>query len=115
MFKKEDTQDGVVTYNNIELAKRINISPSTISRLDSSLKEKDFLQINTLTQKDAESGLFIKEKVFHLSKIEQAIVFILKNHEERLRDTENKVENNTNEIDLLKKRIAELEKKLEDK
>lgn len=101
MFKKEDTQDGVVTYNNIELAKRINISPSTISRLDSSLKEKDFLQINTLTQKDAESGLFIKEKVFHLSKIEQAIVFILKNHEERIRDTENKVESNTNDIKLI--------------
>lgn len=115
MFKKEETQDGVVTYNNIELSKRLNISPSTVSRLDSSLQAKQILNINTLTLKDPETGLPIKEKVFHLSKIEQAIVFILGNHEERLRDTENKVETNTNEIDLLKKRIAELEKKLEDK
>lgn len=115
MFKKEETQDGVVTYNNIELSKRLNISPSTVSRLDSSLQAKQILNINTLALKDPETGLPIKEKVFHLSKIEQAIVFILGNHEERLRDTENKVETNTNEIDLLKKRIAELEKKLEDK
>jgi Mn-dependent DtxR family transcriptional regulator len=115
MFKKEETQDGVVTYNNIELSKRLNISPSTVSRLDSALQAKQILNINTLVLKDPETGLPIKEKVFHLSKIEQAIVFILGNHEERLRDTENKVETNTNEIDLLKKRIAELEKKLEDK
>ena len=115
MFKKEETQDGIVTYNNIELSKRLNISPSTVSRLDSTLQAKQILNINTLSQKDPETGLPIKEKVFHLSKIEQAIVFILGNHEERLRDTENKVETNTNEIDLLKKRIAELEKKLEDK
>ena len=115
MFKKEETQDGVVTYNNIELSKRLNISPSTISRLDISLKGKQILNINTLTQKDPETGLPIKEKVFHLSKIEQAIVFILGNHEERLRDTESKVENNTNEIDLLRKRVGELEKLLMDK
>ena len=37
MFKKEETQDGIVTYNNIELSKRLNISPSTISRLDNGL------------------------------------------------------------------------------
>lgn len=115
MFKKEDTQDGIVTYNNIELSKRLNISPSTISRLDSSLKSKEILDINILTQKDPETGLPIKEKSFHLTKIQQAIVFILGNHEQRLRDTENKIENNTNEIDLLKKKIAELEKELKNR
>jgi len=115
MFKKEDTQDGIVTYNNIELSKRLNISPSTISRLDSSLKSKEILDINILTQKDPETGLPIKEKSFHLTKIQQAIVFILGNHEQRLRDTESKVENNTNEIDLLKKKIAELEKELKNR
>ena len=115
MFKKEDTQDWIVTYNNIELSKRLNISPSTISRLDSSLKSKEILDINILTQKDPETGLPIKEKSFHLTKIQQAIVFILGNHEQRLRDTESKVENNTNEIDLLKKKIAELEKELKNR
>lgn len=103
MFKKEETQDGIVTYNNIELSKRLNISPSTISRLDSSLKEKEILDINVLTLKDKETGLPLKQKVFHLSKIEQAIVFILKNHEERLRDTEHKVEDNTNDIKLIER------------
>lgn len=115
MFKKEETQDGIITYNNIELSKRLNISPSTISRLDSALQAKQILNINTLSQRDQETNLPIKEKVFHLSKVEQAIVFILGNHEKRLKDTESKVENNTNEIDLLKKQIAELKKKLDEK
>ena len=103
MFKKEDTQDGIITYNNIELSKRLNISPSTVSRLDNALQAKQILNINTLSQRDSETGLPIKEKIFHLSKIEQAIVFILGNHEERLRNTENKVENNTNDIKLIEK------------
>lgn len=103
MFKNKETQNGIVTYNNIELSKRINTSPSTISRLDSSLREKEFLDINILTQKDQETGLPIREKVFHLSKIEQAIVFILGNHEERIQE-------NTNEIQLLKERMDKLEK-----
>lgn len=115
MFKKDDTQDGIITYDNIELSKRLNISPTTISRLNDSLIMKNFLKINTLSQRNPETGLPIKEKIFHLSKIEQAIVFILKNHEERLRQTENQVESNTNEIDLLKKKVAELEKKLAEK
>jgi hypothetical protein len=103
MFKNKETQNGIVTYNNIELSKRINTSPSTISRLDSSLREKEFLDINILTQRDQETGLPIREKVFHLSKIEQAIVFILGNHEERIQE-------NTNEIQLLKERMDKLEK-----
>lgn len=103
MFKNKETQNGIVTYNNIELSKRINTSPSTISRLDSSLREKEFLDINILTQKDQKTGLPIREKVFHLSKIEQAIVFILGNHEERIQE-------NTNEIQLLKERMDKLER-----
>ena len=109
MFKKEDTQDGIITYDNVELSKRLNISPTTISRLNDSLTIKKFLKINTLSQRNPETGLPIKEKVFHLSKIEQAIVFILKNHEERIKETEDKVKDNSNEISLLKERIAELE------
>lgn len=109
MFKKEDTQDGIITYDNVELSKRLNISPTTISRLNNSLTIKKFLKINTLSQRNPETGLPIKEKVFHLSKIEQAIVFILKNHEERIKETEDKVKDNSNEISLLKERIAELE------
>lgn len=109
MFKKEDTQDGIITYDNVELSKRLNISPTTISRLNDSLTIKKFLKINTLSQRNPETGLPIKEKVFHLSKIEQAIVFILKNHEERIRETEDKVKDNSNEINLLKEKIAELE------
>ena len=112
MFKKGDTQDGIVTYNNVELSKRLNISPSTISRLDNTLQAKQILNINTLSQKDLETGLPIKEKIFHLSKIEQAIVFILGNHEERLRNTENRVESIEERLNRLERENKELKKKL---
>lgn len=92
MFKKKETQDGVITFNNIELANKINISPSTISRIDSSLKNKEILDINTLPQKNQETGLPIKEKVFHLNKIQQAVIWIIGNHEERIQNNENRIE-----------------------
>jgi DNA-binding MarR family transcriptional regulator len=107
MFKNKETQNGVVTYNNIELSKRINTSPSTISRLDSSLKEKEFLDINVLTQKDLETGLPIREKIFHLSKMEQAIVFILGDHEQRIESLEERL--NRLEQELCKKTKLENE------
>jgi uncharacterized small protein (DUF1192 family) len=107
MFKNKETQNGVVTYNNIELSKRINTSPSTISRLDSSLKEKEFLDINILTQKDLETGLPIREKIFHLSKMEQAIVFILGDHEQRIESLEERL--NRLEQELCKKTKLENE------
>ena len=107
MFKNKDTQNGIVTYNNIELSKRINTSPSTISRLDSSLKEKEFLDINILTQKDLETGLPIREKIFHLSKMEQAIVFILGDHEQRIESLEERL--NRLEQELCKKTKLENE------
>lgn len=115
MFKKEDTQDGIITYDNVELSKRLNISPTTISRLNDSLTIKKFLKINTLSQRNPETGLPIKEKVFHLSKIEQAIVFILKNHEERLKETEDRVESIEERLTRLEKENIELRKKLENK
>lgn len=115
MFKDKETQNGVVTYNNIELSKRINTSPSTISRLDSSLKEKEFLDINTLTQRNQETGLPIKEKIFHLSKIEQAIVFILGNHEERIQNNEHRIESVEERLNKLEKENIELRKKIAEK
>ena len=82
-------ENGITTYNNVELAKRLNISPATVSRMDTSLINKELLDINTLTQRDQETGLPIKQKVFHLNKLQQAIIFILGNHEQRIQNNEN--------------------------
>lgn len=114
MFKDEDTQEGIVTYNNVDLSKRLNVSPSTISRMDTALISKDLLKVNTLTQKDGETGLPIKQKIFRLNKLQQAIVFILGNHEDRIQNNENRLESVEERLDRLERENKELRKKLTD-
>ena len=78
------------------------MSEKTISRINQSLVKKEYLTIEKSHKLNPITGLKINEKFYHLNQLEQAIVFALTNHEERIQE-------NTNEIETLKKRIAELE------
>lgn len=100
MFKEKG--EGKITYSNKELAEKINMSEKTISRINQSLVKKDYLTIEKSNKLNPRSGIKINEKFYHLNQLEQAIVFTLTNHEERIQE-------NTNDIEALKKRIAELE------
>lgn len=100
MFKENG--EGKITYSNKELANKINMSEKTISRINQSLVKKEYLTIEKSHKLNPITGLKINEKFYHLNQLEQAIVFALTNHEERIQE-------NTNEIETLKKRIAELE------
>lgn len=100
MFKEKG--EGKITYSNKELAKKINMSEKTISRINQSLVKKDYLTIEKSHKLNPITGIKINEKFYHLNQLEQAIVFTLTNHEERIQE-------NTNDIEALKKRIAELE------
>lgn len=113
MFKDSETQDGIITFSNVELAKRINVSPSTISRIDSSLEEKQYLDVTTLSQRDQQTELPIRRKSYHLSKFDQAVVFTLSNHEHRIQQTEDKVESLEERITKLEKENSQLRKQLE--
>ena len=42
--------------------------------------------------KDDITGLITKQKIYHLTKLEQAIVFILRDHEDRLQQHEEDIE-----------------------
>lgn len=100
MFKENG--EGKITYSNKELADKINMSEKTISRINQSLVKKEYLTIEKSHKLNPITGLKINEKFYHLNQLEQAIVFALTNHEERIQE-------NTNDIEALKKRIAELE------
>lgn len=102
MFKEKG--EGKITYSNKELAEKINMSEKTISRINQSLVKKDYLTIEKSHKLNPITGIKINEKFYHLNQLEQSIVFALTNHEERIQE-------NTNEIEALKKRIAELEAK----
>jgi len=111
MFK--DSNVGKISLPNKVLSKKINMPESTISKVNKSLVEKGFLTITNTKIKDRETGLFSTEKIFHLAEFGQAIVFVLKNHENRIKDTEIKVTENSEDIKELKKKVDERDKTIE--
>lgn len=106
MFKENG--EGKISYSNKEIAEKINMSEKTISRINQSLVKKEYLTIAETHKINPTTGLQIREKFYHLNQLQQAIVFALTNHEERIQE-------NTNEIETLKKKIAELELELKNK
>ena len=114
MFKKDG--EGKIEFTNKELSDKINMPPQTISKCNHSLIDKGYLDITK--EKDPITDLVTTAKLFHLNKLGQAIVFILKNHEERLNIQEKQIEKNTEDISIIKdliKENPELFKKFMDK
>ena len=98
MFKDMEGE-GKITYSDTKLAEIINISYNSVAKYNKSLMSKGYLDIIKTNVKDQDTGLYINEKLFHLNELEQAIVFTLQNHEERIDKTEK-------EIDTLKRQVA---------
>ena len=103
MFKKDG--EGKVEFTNKELSSKINMPQQTISKCNHSLMNKGYLSINK--EKDPITELVTTTKAFHLNKLGQAIVFILKNHEDRLNTQEKQIEKNTEDISIIKELISE--------
>lgn len=89
---------GKVSYSNAELSKQINMSETTIRRCNQELERKDYLTIIKNECRDLETGCKSDTKIFDLNKLGQAIIWVLKNHEDRINNHE--------------ERITELENKL---
>lgn len=110
MFKEDGF--GKTTFTNKELAKRINMSESSVSRCNKSLEKKDYLSIIETDVKDLETGLKIKEKVFYLNELGQAVIFALKNHEDRINTHEDKINEIAKRLALLELENRSLKQKL---
>jgi len=100
LFKNPETGDGVTNYSNRQLAEIIKMPESTIRKNLNSLINKGYVEIKEV--KDEFTGLVTKQKIYHLTKLEQAIVFILKNHEDRLNDQEDRLTQQEQELKQLK-------------
>lgn len=87
MFKEEG--EGKISMSDKDLSNNLNISESFISKCDKSLEKKNYLQIVKAKDK---LGVNIKEKFYHLNELEQAIVFKLQDHEDRITDNTSKIE-----------------------
>lgn len=95
---------GKISYTNKQLSEKINMSESAISRCNSSLVKKEYLEI----LKRSESGGVGDLKIFQLDKLGQAIIWKLKEHDDAIKE-------NKEDIKELNKKVDALEKRLEDR
>ena len=107
MFKENN--EGKISFTNKELSEKINMPESTISKVNKSLVKKDYALL--LNCKNS-SGINIKQKWYHLNKLEQAIVFVLQNHEERIQENTEDISKLKREIEMLKRQLSEQNKQL---
>lgn len=90
----KDGQDGIIKYSYNELQDKTGLSISTILRNNKSLQNKDYATIT------------LNKKTYHLDKLGQFVLFALKNHEDRITNNENEVEQLKKEITALKQQLA---------
>lgn len=83
---------GKTTLSTKELANKINVTEKTVRKLDKELIDKGFLTIVTTSNKDPLTGLKQQERLFNLEKLGQAIIWKLKEHDERITDNEKEIE-----------------------
>lgn len=105
MFKEGG--EGRISMTNKELADKLNISESTLKRCDKSLEKKDYMTVIKGNRRDPVTGIMVNDRFFYLNELEQAIVFTLQDHE-------NRISNNESEVQGLKEEMAKLKKELRD-
>lgn len=106
MYKHSENQTGITTLSNSELSNKTGISLTSINRCNKSLQQKHYLDIIKTNAKELDSGCKKNSKIFHLGELEQAIVFTLCDHE-------NRINKNTQDIEILKTQMQNLLKQNE--
>lgn len=100
---KDIRGEGKISLTNADLANKINISEKSVVRYNNSLERKGFMVKVPAVIKDLETGCCKELKIFDLNKMLQQIVWILKDHEKR-------ISNNENDIEEMKRRMDSLER-----
>lgn len=112
MFKDIDGY-GKVTFTDQQLANTINLSYNTITKYNKALVDMGYLDIVKTNTRDKVTGLQINEKIFHLNELEQAIVFKLQEHENRLDKSEMKIDTMELQVGILLKENREIKEELD--
>lgn len=97
---------GKLSLSNVNLSKEINMPESTIRKCNAELVSKDYLTILKNENRDLQTGCKTETKIFELNKLGQAIIWTLCDHEDR-------IQQNTDDINILKKRLDEQAKLIE--
>lgn len=111
MFK--DNGVGKISYSDNELAEKTGLNRNTIAKTNQSLMQKGFATQVTLATRDPETGLINKETIYHLDEIGQAIVFKLKEHDDRIVKNEEDIESLKKDNELLRRELNEIKRELQ--
>lgn len=109
---------GKVSYSNADLSKQINMPETTIRRCNQELERKNYLTIIKNECRDIETGCKADTKIFDLNKLGQAIIWVLKTHEDRLNNHEDRLsqleEENKKQKELIEKLLNQNKKELKE-
>lgn len=97
---------GKISYPNTSLSQQINMPESTIRECNKELERKNYLTIINNKSRDLETGCKTDTKLYDLNKLGQAIIWTLKDHEDRITE-------NTENINELIKKDKEKDKLIE--
>ena len=111
MYK--DNNDGKISMSLNELSYLINMPESTISRCNKNLQDKGYLTVLDTQAKDSETGCLKKEKVYHLDKLGQTVVFLLKEHNKQINQNTEDIDSLKKDMDILKSNYEKVCKELE--
>lgn len=109
---KEDNEHGVVTYNNHELSKLINMPERTIRKCNQDLVNKHLLTIIKTAAVD-DVGCNRYAKVFNMRQYMQSVAFMITKHELDVRRHDEDINQNKQDIAAIKEALAEIKKQQE--
>ena len=111
MFKENGV--GKISYSDNELAEKTGLNRNTIAKTNQSLMQKGFATQVSLATRDPKTGLMNKETIYHLDEIGQAIVFKLKEHDDRIVKNEEDIESLKKDNELLRRELNEIKRELQ--
>ena len=111
MFKENGI--GKISYSDNELAEKTGLNRNTIAKTNQSLMQKGFATQVSLATRDPKTGLINKETMYHLDEIGQAIVFKLKEHDDRIVKNEEDIESLKKDNELLRRELNEIKRELQ--
>lgn len=119
-FMYKDVESiGKISYSDREMETKINMSHSTISKCNKELENLGYLTVVQSKKTELDSGCKKNIKIYNLDKLGQAIIWAIKNHEDRLNTHEDRLqkleENQTKVIQKLLEENKKLKEQLNPK
>lgn len=90
MYKNEGI--GKISFSDRQLCEITGLNWRTLNKNTKSLMEKNYVNQVSLQIRDKETGCFKKETIYNLNSLGQAIVFAFQNHEARIQQNEDSIQ-----------------------